>query len=60
MQAKLAAVATGSPAVIAALGDFYDSLRPDQQAKVREFTSRRGHGMHDGMHEGRVQRGEGR
>ncbi len=49
VQAKLAAVATGSPAVITALGDFYDSLRPDQQAKVREFTNRRGmrHGGHE-------------
>ena len=58
VQAKLAAVATGSPAVITALGDFYDSLRPDQQAKVREFTNRRGHGAHHGKHEGQGPRGE--
>ena len=52
VQAKVAAVTTGSPAVITALGDFYDSLRPEQQAKVREFTNRRGHGMKHGMHHG--------
>lgn len=56
VQAKLAAVARGSPAVITALGDFYDSLRPDQQAKVREFTNRRGFGMHHGAHESGEQR----
>lgn len=38
---KTAAVASGSPEVIAALGDFYDSLNPQQQAKVREFMERR-------------------
>ena len=38
---KTAQLATASPEVIAALGDFYDSLRPDQQAKVREFLERR-------------------
>ena len=34
---KTAAVQAKSPEVIAALGDFYDSLNPQQQAKVREF-----------------------
>lgn len=38
---KTAAVSAKSPEVIAALGDFYDSLRPEQQAKVREFMERR-------------------
>jgi hypothetical protein len=28
--------------VIAAMADFYDSLKPEQQAKVREFMARRG------------------
>jgi Spy/CpxP family protein refolding chaperone len=39
---KTAAVAARSPEVIAAFGDFYDSLRPTQQARVREFLQRRG------------------
>src|SRR3954462_10787689 len=30
------ALSTRSPAVIAAFGDFYDSLRPEQQAQVRD------------------------
>jgi Spy/CpxP family protein refolding chaperone len=29
------------PELIAAAADFYDSLRPDQQAKVRELMNRR-------------------
>ena len=43
---KVAAVNTASPAVVAALADFYDSLKPEQQTKVREFlnhSGRRGH-----------------
>jgi Spy/CpxP family protein refolding chaperone len=40
VETKVSAVNAKSPAVIAALADFYDSLRPDQQAKVRELTSR--------------------
>ncbi|MDD0809008.1 Spy/CpxP family protein refolding chaperone [Curvibacter sp. RS43] len=32
-----------SPALIAAMGDFYDSLNPAQQQKVREFMQKRGH-----------------
>ena len=31
-----------SPEVIAALADFYDSLNPAQQQKVREFMDKRG------------------
>jgi Spy/CpxP family protein refolding chaperone len=38
---KTAAVNAKSPEVIAALGDFYDSLNPTQQAKVREFMQHR-------------------
>ncbi|MBI2771256.1 MAG: Spy/CpxP family protein refolding chaperone [Burkholderiales bacterium] len=38
---KTAAVSSKSPEVIAALGDFYDSLNPAQQVKVREFMQRR-------------------
>lgn len=30
-----------SPEVIAAFGDFYDSLRPEQQQKVRDFMQKR-------------------
>jgi hypothetical protein len=39
-----------SPAVINAFGDFYDSLRPEQQAKLRESAealARGRHGMAD-------------
>src|SRR4051812_13815481 len=37
---KMAAVNTGSPEVIAALGDFYDSLDATQQARVRGYMER--------------------
>lgn len=40
---KLSAVTTQSPAVVAAMADFYDSLKSEQQAKVREFMASRGH-----------------
>ncbi|MBN9408070.1 MAG: Spy/CpxP family protein refolding chaperone [Burkholderiales bacterium] len=40
VNAKAAAVNTGSPEVISALGDFYDSLNPGQQQKVRDFMER--------------------
>ena len=33
---KLRAVQTGSPEVLTAMADFYDSLNPTQQAEVRE------------------------
>ena len=45
---KLAAVNTKSPDVVAAMADFYDSLKPEQQAKVREYMARRGHHGHRG------------
>jgi Spy/CpxP family protein refolding chaperone len=40
VQAKTQAVQTRSPEVITALADFYDGLRPEQQAKVREYLQR--------------------
>jgi len=47
VEAKTSAVSTKSPELIAALGDFYDSLRPEQQQKVRDFMNRGGrHGWH--------------
>jgi periplasmic protein CpxP/Spy len=39
---KANVVRAGSPQLIAAMGDFYDSLNPEQQAKLREFLARRG------------------
>jgi len=41
VEAKTGAVSSKSPEVIAALADFYDSLKPEQQAKVREFMNGR-------------------
>jgi protein CpxP len=43
IEQKTTAVREGSPAIVAAFGDFYDGLRPDQQQKVRDFLQR-GHG----------------
>ncbi|MFT3818241.1 MAG: Spy/CpxP family protein refolding chaperone [Rubrivivax sp.] len=42
LQNKLGAVQQKSPALIDAFGDFYDSLRPEQQAKLREALARGG------------------
>jgi periplasmic protein CpxP/Spy len=39
---KASAIRTASPAVIAATADFYDSLKPEQQQKVREMLNRGG------------------
>ncbi len=44
IDAKTGAITTQSPDVIAAMADFYDSLKPEQQAKVREFMASRGRG----------------
>ncbi len=44
VEAKTGAITTQSPEVIAAMADFYDSLKPEQQAKVREFIASRGRG----------------
>ena len=48
IDAKVGAVNTQSPAVVAAMADFYDSLKPEQQAKVRDFLASRGRGGHRG------------
>ena len=49
VDAKVRAVQAGSPEVIAAMGDFYDSLKPEQQSQVREMmTKRRGWMRHRG------------
>ncbi|MEO8121222.1 MAG: Spy/CpxP family protein refolding chaperone [Rhodoferax sp.] len=46
---KTTALQSKSPEVIAALADFYDSLNPAQQQKVRDFMEhRRGHWFHRG------------
>lgn len=44
VDAKTGAITAKSPELIAAFGDFYDSLKPEQQAKVREYLERRRHG----------------
>lgn len=58
IESKLAAVRTQSPAVVTAAADFYDSLRPEQQAQVREFMARRG--QHRGHDRGDHERGQPR
>jgi Spy/CpxP family protein refolding chaperone len=45
---KTAAVQTHSPEVIAAMGDFYNSLTPVQQQKVRDYMD----GKHGWFHRG--------
>lgn len=50
VQAQLATAGAQSPALINAAGDFYDSLRPAQQAELREMLAKR--------HEGREGRGQ--
>lgn len=53
LDGKTQAVQAGGPALIAAFGDFYDSLQPAQQAQLRELMQRgRHHGEH-GEHRGR-------
>jgi Spy/CpxP family protein refolding chaperone len=42
VQGKAAAVQDKSPALITALGDFYDSLKPEQQQQLRELLDRGG------------------
>jgi periplasmic protein CpxP/Spy len=43
VQAQLATLNAQSPALIAAMADFYDSLNASQQAQLREFMAKRGH-----------------
>ena len=53
VQAQVGAVQAQSPALINAMADFYDSLKPEQQARVREFMARRGqHGGDRGERHG--------
>ena len=40
---KLQATQGNGPQMLAAFGDFYDSLNPEQQKQVRERLERRGH-----------------
>lgn len=40
---KTQAVSAASPALIEAIGNFYDGLRPERQTRVRELMNRRGH-----------------
>ena len=40
IEGKTGSIQTKSPEVVAALADFYDSLRPEQQAKVRDMMAR--------------------
>ncbi len=42
IEGKVAAINSQSPAVVTAMADFYDSLKPEQQAQVREFMNKRG------------------
>lgn len=41
---KTQAVQGSGPKMLAAFGDFYDSLNPEQQKQVRERLEKRGHG----------------
>jgi periplasmic protein CpxP/Spy len=40
---KTEALRNASPSVITAAATFYDSLRPEQQQKLRDFMAQRGH-----------------
>jgi protein CpxP len=40
IEEKTAALRTGSPEVVTAAADFFDSLNPAQQQKVRDFIAR--------------------
>jgi periplasmic protein CpxP/Spy len=40
VEAKTSAVRDKAPAVVTAMADFYDSLQPAQQQKLREFMDR--------------------
>jgi Spy/CpxP family protein refolding chaperone len=45
---KMRAVQSHSPAVVAAMAEFYNSLRPAQQQQVRDFMQRRPGWFHRG------------
>lgn len=42
VDAKTTAVREASPALVSAAADFYDSLKPEQQQKLRELLEHRG------------------
>ncbi len=42
VDAKTVALREGSPALVTAAADFYDSLKPEQQQKLRELLEHRG------------------
>lgn len=48
VEEKTAVLRSKSPEVIAAMADFFDSLNPAQQQKVRDFMQRRRGWMHRG------------
>lgn len=49
IERKTGAVKDKAPAVVSAMADFYDSLQPAQQQKLRDFMAkRRGHGFGHG------------
>lgn len=50
LQSKLATVQTQSPEVINAFGDFFDSLRPEQQSQLRDALQRGMRHRHHGRH----------
>jgi Spy/CpxP family protein refolding chaperone len=50
VQAQLAMAGAQSPALINAAADFFDSLRPAQQAELREMLARRHEGREAGRH----------
>jgi len=54
LMTKTDALRAGAPGVIAAFGDFYDGLRPEQQQELRELMQRgRRHGSDHGEPRGR-------
>ena len=42
IDAKTQAIRAGSPQTLDALADFYDSLKPEQQAQLRDWLDQRG------------------
>lgn len=49
VERKTGAVKDKAPAVVTAMADFYDSLQPAQQQKLRDFMAKgRGHGFGHG------------
>jgi periplasmic protein CpxP/Spy len=47
VEAKTNSIRAGAPVLIAAAGDFFDSLRPEQQQKLRDVMQQR-RGRHHG------------